>query len=212
MALAATYMLAALSLCAVKAPPQVFFVYSEKAPVIHHNLSAQELGRNWPKTDAAMRAEFPVTGGYTSGKIKADFDMQFAYQAYRGDRFCLWPVTVRVKVSYTPNVFIASDYPEGSCRYKDTKAHEYRHVQADIAALKKYLPALEGAARAETKRMQAPPPLSHARMVETRQAFVDGVQAAISGPLNALDVERKQKQALIDTRQEYQRASRACAR
>ena len=211
MALATTTLLAALSLCAVHAPPQVFFVYSEKAAVIHHDQSTKALGKSWQRPEAIQR-EFPITGGYTNGKVKADFEMQFAYQAYGAGNFCLWPGTVRVHVSYVPDVFIASDYREGGCRYKDTLAHEFRHVHTDIDTLKKYLPALENAARAEARRMEAPPPMSQSRMIRVRQEFIDRVQAAISVPLNKLDAERKEKQALIDTRQEYLRASHACVR
>ena len=212
MALAEGYMLAALSLCAVHAPPQVFFVYSEKSPVIHHELSTRELGKNWPKESAAAHKEFPITGGYTSGKIKADFQMQFAYQAYPQSRFCLWPGQVRVYVTYTPDVFIASEYAEGSCQYKDTVKHEFRHVQADIDTLKEYLPELEAAAKAEARRMEAPPPQTRARMEQSRQDFVNRLQASIADPLERLDAERKKRQALIDTRAEYQRASHACRR
>ncbi len=211
MALVSTYIVAALTLCPVKPPPQVFFVYSEKNAIIHHELSARELGNSWPK-GAAAHQEFPITSGYTSGKVKADFEMQFAYQAYHGDRFCLWPSTVRVYVSYKPDVFIASDYRDGSCRYKDTVTHEFRHVRTDIDTLKKYLPKLESAARAEARQMTGPPPLSRSRMEQSRQEFIDRLQTAISAPLAELDTERKQKQALIDTRQEYLRATHACVR
>ncbi len=212
MSLAKAYVVAALSLCPAKAPPQVFFVYSEKPAVLHHDLSTRQLAKSWEQGDGAAHAEFPVTSGYTNGKIKADFEMQFGYQAYQGGLFCLWPGTVRVFVSYKPDVFIASDYKEGSCRYKDTVTHEFRHVHTDIATLKKYLPALEGAARTEAARMQMPPPLTKARMEKMRQTFIDRLQGAIARPLADLDTERKEKQALIDTRAEYLRASRACVR
>lgn len=157
-------------------------------------------------------AEFPITGGLTRGRINAHYEMSFSFREEAPGQFCLWADTLAVHVEYKPEIFIASNYPEGRCRYKDTLAHEMRHVQMDRDTLKEYLPLLKKTSLAGAAEMLTPEPLAKAALEGRRNAILAALKKRFGKTLDQLNSDRKIRQQTIDTRAEYLRASHACAR
>jgi len=205
------YMLVAAPACAQHAPLVPAFTFTEKSAIIHHDKSTRELSSENIGSRFA-RAEFPITGGKTVGRVAANYEMSFRFQEISPGLSCFWTDAVSVKITYTPNVYIASDYVPGRCRYIDTVKHEMRHVQMDKDVLSEYLPVLKKIANNAANAFGTVGPLTKADIEKQRTIILASFKARLGKVLDQLNADRKIRQATIDTRAEYLRASHACAR
>ncbi|MDE1152929.1 MAG: hypothetical protein PW788_10370 [Micavibrio sp.] len=211
-ALPAVYMLISTALCPQHAPTSLSFTSGEKKPVIEHNRSTRDLKAERGNNNALINAEFPITNGLTRGKISARYEMSFSYQEVTPGKFCFWTEKVSVKMDYTPVVFIASDYPAGSCRYKDTIAHEMRHVRMDRDTLAEYIPRIKQVSLEAARGTNAPAPPGKKAIEGQKSIALARFKKAFDSIMNQLNADRKIRQQSIDTRAEYLRTTHACAR
>lgn len=199
-------------ICPAPPAPAVSVESLLKTPVIRRDKSIKALSEERRGLSAAARAEFPITSGLTRGSITANFRVEMAYRQVARGSYCLWPQSAKVTLSYVPEVFIASDYPQGRCRYEDTLHHELRHVKMDQDIVAQQVPLIREMAAKRMAGMTPPGPLPAATLAKVQAGFVGNMKAALQSYMRDLGALRAQKQATIDTRQEYLRASRACAR
>ena len=181
-----------------------------KTPVILHNKSIKSLSRERP---GGSSPEFPITSGLTRGSISASFRMEMSYRgtAVKG-YYCLWPQSAHVTLTYAPEVFIAQDYPPGRCRYEDTLHHEMRHVKMDQDIVREQIPIIKKMTEAEVSRMVSTTAAPQSDLTKLPNGFVAKMKGILQDYMKQLGKIRAQRQATIDTRAEYLRASHACAR
>lgn len=118
---------------------------------------------------------------------------------------CIAP-QVSVAIVYAPMVvYVAREFPQGTCAYDQILEHEMRHVQV----YREHLPKAEAVVRDALKTaFQAEPlyaPAGYANML-LQQKISDGWLTFIQGELNKVE----ERQALIDTVQEYARMGTIC--
>jgi len=181
-------------------------------PRIRHDKGLKALSAERQGMGGTSRAEFPITSGLTRGSITATFKVQMAYTQVSKGYYCLWPQSARITLAYAPEVFIASDYTPGRCRYEDTLHHEMRHVKMDQDIVHEQAPLIrqQAAARVAALTLGKPIPPSDVRPTQAR--FVKSMKSMLENYMAKLGKTRAARQATIDTRAESLRASRACAR
>lgn len=71
-----------------------------------------------------------ATQGLTSSAHSTGMRAGVVVEEFAKGQFCVNLQSVEVSVGYSepPRVFVASEIPEGSCRYRSTLNHERRHV------------------------------------------------------------------------------------
>lgn len=206
------YILAGLMSCDPQPAAGVNIIFDNIEPVVTHSLNHEDLGRFQTSTKVSHGSnEIMITGGITESRIDTAFQAGFKMLKNPvSGNVCLFLDRVDVNVKYEPIVHIASNYPEGSCRFQTTWLHELQHVNIDLLTIKEYLPYLEKAAADAAAAIPVIGPIDNSAVDSTQKAIADRISAALTGISGHMDDIRGKRQQLIDTRQEYQRLSRAC--
>jgi hypothetical protein len=85
-----------------------------------------------------------ILGVHASG-IRVTYAADFATEPYDSG-YCFWVRSVKVRLSYqAPDIYIAKNYPVGSCQYQAILAHELTHEAVARKVMKLYAPRFDEA-------------------------------------------------------------------
>jgi hypothetical protein len=121
-------------------------------------------------------------------------------------KVCVRP-TIRVDVSISPiNVYVASEYRDDKCKHAAILEHEQKHVAVNNSYVTEVAPKLrEELARALGARV------SYASsMANGEQEIKQTVSSVLGAFMDASERELAERQAAIDTPEEYARVEAAC--
>lgn len=192
--------------------PTVSLVFTPAQPQVTHTLDHQALGQFSVSTQFSHhKNEVFLTGGITESNIRTEYNVSFEQHINPNtNQACLYVDHIELQLKYDPIVHIASNYPQGSCRFKTTWQHELLHVNTDLITLNERKPLLEQAAKQVAQKLTVIGPVDTAALPVQQQAVIDQVGAAVQATFASIDTLRMQRQQLIDTREEYLRLSKAC--
>ena len=127
------------------------------------------------------------------------------------DGFCVWVDSINVSFSYAQmDVYISSNYPEGTCPYQVILNHENQHVAIDQRVLAKYRAIVERALR----KSRAIPTKAHPMSVfsmNNGKAVIDARLNRIVNPILATyKKEITRENGKIDTPANYRRTQALC--
>ena len=198
--------------CPPQQMPMVSIDVVNNPPHYDNSYSSAELGNIPIDTKIAKhKNEVFVTGGLTRGQITTSWETSFAKMLdERSGIACIWLKDIHLTLSYMPNVYIASEHRPGSCRYDVIMEHEIRHVNTDIMTLNEYLPRIQQNVQYAVDTLGVRGPFHDAQTDRIRQDMQDVVSGRLRDTLAEMDAVRRQRQQLIDTRQEYMRLSNLC--
>jgi hypothetical protein len=137
--------LAAASLCPNVGPPQIAVEISRQKPLIHHEISKDELKGIKINTDMPYQMQdlsHVETGGMMRGDIHVNYKV--ATSIVPGNTVetvnmdCVRYDTVTLTLDIAPVIYIAKEYEPGSCWYDEILQHEMGHIDADQTVVEKY--------------------------------------------------------------------------
>ena len=128
----------------VNAPQIGVVIAVEKAVVVHDQSIAQMRST---QMDTAVPYQMKQLGhADRGGMIQNDIKIEYSVQtsevpgntAETINMKCVRYDAVQVRLILKPTIFIAKDYDEKSCWYKETYEHEMSHVDMDRVVMEKY--------------------------------------------------------------------------
>ena len=145
--------------------------------------------------------------GLTRGTATVRFETQVSSYIDASGRWECASPQITVRYGFSPmTVYVAREFPPGSCAYREIHEHEMRHVrayQAHLKAIEKTLADALQARFAGTAPWRGPRGETNARLqAELQERWVPFVKREI----NKVDAA----QALIDTPEEYARVAASC--
>lgn len=102
----------------------------------------------------------------------ADYNIEVAIDDSKngpGSPACMTVKKITMRFFIQPVVHIASEYPKGTCEFKEILKHEKKHVKVTKDWQKKYAPLFERELGSISKKIPAFAPISSAAMVEQRK-------------------------------------------
>lgn len=209
---ASLMVMVALSSCPKKPPPTVALSFTQKPATYDNTRSTEDLSKEEVSTKVARKPhEVFVTGGLTSGKIKAGFRVNFRKMVQpETGAGCLWIDNVEVMVDYDPTVYIAREYAPGTCRYNVVADHEQRHVSTDLISIQEYNVPLRDNMQRTATNIGSVYAANENQMQALQKNIIDQLQNTMNTVMTVAETVRNQRQQKIDTRQEYLRTSRLC--
>ncbi len=185
-------------------------IISAAAPLqIYHNLSTEQI--------TSMRhSRFPSARMHSPGitmaesELKTDYQLEFR-QKPGSSVYQMWTTSVTVVFDYTRmDVYISSQYGEGSCEYNQILAHEKQHVAIDERVLEQYKNKMAYALR-HTRLI---PTLSHPLLVSSPEQGKVILSKRLSGLVrpyfNRYHAAVKAQNAKIDTFANYRKVQARC--
>ena len=172
---------------------------------IHHDLSRAQLGL------LAFHGPSDRILGVTASSLRAGTSTRYGHRPLEGEGVCFWVDGIEVLLRYEAlDIYVASEYPQGSCQYEAILSHEKKH--ADVA--RTYLDDYVQTIRSVLTSLSIPKPRGP-RLVASAAEAEEEIQATIArllGPVIArLRADMQAAQSKIDTPTEYRRVERQCS-
>lgn len=202
--------------CEMKTAPQINVTASGLETVIDDTKSITELDTFKPMiatpspygkgvqthVEGLMHGEINVTGGY-----------MFNTETYAAlNKVCLYVAHVDVKISVDPTIYIAREYPKGSCQYNAVLEHEKKHVRTDREIINKYTNIIVKAVNNTLKKIGYGHGPYDVAQLPALQKQISGIIESVIGQFSAnMNKERQLLQSKVDSLEEYNRVDALCA-
>ena len=183
-------------------PPRVEVALNDPEPTLDLGSGTAALrAEDGAPRDAAHRHL-----GVTTSRVEWQSEMEARVEAASG-RVCARPERVAISLRHVEHsVRIARELPRGGCLFRETEAHERRHVAVNRATLRRAAAEVEAAARAWAG--------SAVGLGATEQSAVaalrDGPRRAIAPAVDAMQAARDAGHREIDRPEEYRRLGSVC--
>ena len=156
--------------------------------------------------DATRRGAAYRHLGVTTSRVEWQSEVEAAIEKSSG-RVCARPERVSITLRHPEHsVRIARELPRGGCLFRETEAHEQRHVSVNRATLRRAAAELEAAARSWAATAVGRGATEQSAMA----ALQAGLRTAIAPALEAMQAARDAQHREIDRPEEYQRLGRVC--
>ncbi len=191
------------ALCEARLQPVEIRVLTElETPPLDLAHSAAEL--------AVLRKQPLKAGEVVVGltQVRQRYDMRWSYQGLRernGARSCIRS-RIEVKLILNQQVYVATEFPPGTCGHDEVLAHEQRHVAANLAQLEKTARFVEESLRAQEGG--APPWMGEPAAL--REAVLERARVSWMAQLEANFHQVDREHAIIDSVEESQRYRQLC--
>ncbi|MBF0393572.1 MAG: hypothetical protein HQL38_12910 [Alphaproteobacteria bacterium] len=168
-----------------------------------HDLGKQGIERLQNKTNGS------ATPGTTVGLTVAAYGYRLSMGAKAWRRsdgaWCQWISNLRVEVSIPEQtVYVAREYPAGSCEYGAVIEHENEHVRLNESILRNFGAQLGRPLRAAVDRMN---PIVAS---ENSSEIPRPLKTTLERLMRDLEADRARANAAIDTEQNYRATSTRC--
>ncbi len=150
-------------------------------------------------------------GGLMKGGISMTQTMRFNTITHKGLRqSCLFYETVTVDLKIEPNIYIAREYPPGSCKHNAIKGHELKHINEDRLIVNKYANIIGQILKAEIDKQSLYGPVSVAQEQQISQIMRARMENILRMVNQKMEIERRTRQQEIDNMKEYERVNNLC--
>jgi hypothetical protein len=143
-------------------------------------------------------------------EVKTDYQFEFSHRpgtpVYR-----LWATSVTVVFDYIQmDVFVSSQYGEGSCEYNQILTHEKQHVSIDERELEKYKNRMEAALKHSRLIPSRSHPLVARSAAQGKALLAKRILGIVNPYFKQYHQAVKTENAKIDTMANYRRVQARC--
>lgn len=151
--------------------------------------------------------------GLTSTEYSLKKNLSVSFSQSPGDeRVCVWLDSLNIDFSYSKlDVYVAREYPAGTCPYAELLSHEGQHVAAYRQIHEEYIDKLKEAFQEASELPTQAKPI-WAENKNQGEALVKRLADETAAPVMArLKEELAQRQAALDTPENYRQLQARCA-
>lgn len=150
--------------------------------------------------------------GLMSGAIQVKHQVSFIHETYdQLGQGCLYLKEVDVKIHIDPTIFIAREYPKGSCMHSAVLTHERKHVREDQLIVNKYANIIgKAVARVVNSQGSGFGPYETARLPFVQQNIQNSLNKVVVKYTDKMNHERQKRQQAIDSLEEYESIGARC--
>lgn len=150
-------------------------------------------------------------GGLMQGGIELKESMRFNTLTHnRLKQICYWYDSIVISLHIRPTIFIASEFPQGTCKHDAIKAHEMKHISTDREIVNKYAKLIGEGVKKEMDRQSIYGPYNESRKAEIEAFMKARLENILKYYSKIMDDERHRRQQAIDNLNEYESVNRAC--
>lgn len=148
--------------------------------------------------------------GLHHGRIALSAKTSVGWQTYRGPSAsvgCMYYDSVEIRINLSPVIYIAKEFPKGSCAYKAVLEHEKKHARVDRFIANKYAQRIGHDVRSAVNEMGAAGPYPESQMKTLQNKMVGYVRSTVDSLDLLMSEEQARLQQQVDSLQEYQHVS-----
>ncbi len=200
--------------CQMKVQPEISVVAKGLDRGIDHTKSIRQLNAFKPSVGPSPYGADAQTylQGVARGGVSTTGQYQFGHETHtKLGQSCLYVNKVEIVITLDSAIYIASDYPKGTCHYNAVLEHEKKHVAVDRELVNKYSNIIVRAVNNTLKTIgyaQGPFPAAQLPAVQSK---IDSYLSQIIGAYGQnFAAERQKLQGQVDTLAEYNRVHAKC--
>ncbi len=196
---------------------------SVQSPQIHVKTSTDQVRYDFSRSEKDLnnfsvdtvnpygKSVITDVGGLMQGGISASQSMRYGTMTNNASReICYWYTNIDVMLHINPTIFIAREFPQGSCKHNAILAHEQQHVMIDREIVNKYAKIIGDALNNEVRKKSVFGPLPLSRQGELEAYLKSNMQNILTVYTQKMNDERKQRQQAFDNLKEYERVNHMC--
>ena len=153
-----------------------------------------------------------IVKGLHSGKIQFRTEFQVAWkQNQRNGRMCMFYKQVNVHFHVDPTIYITNDHLPGSCQHDAIHEHEMKHLMTDREVINDYSLWIGEAIHNDFVRNgYIWGPIYENQKDSTMDEMKTSLNDVVRPLIQEMTADRRERQAAIDTIEEYERVAAAC--
>lgn len=153
-----------------------------------------------------------ITQAFMKGGVSIAANVSFkAVQSKFEGYVCVWYDEINVEIKVDPTIVMAKEIYHDPCMRKAVIEHELKHVKVDRLVLNKYSKSIGNRLMNDIKsRGFTAGPLAIDRIEEVKEKMSHVVRQIIDLEDQKMDIERRERQLQVDTRDEYDRVDDQC--
>jgi hypothetical protein len=166
--------------------------------------------RRHGSADASARMSGRRIHGLTHSSLSYQMKASFEMRGLPDGTWCLWPRSTVAELGYSDTtVYVARDYPAGTCAFEAVLAHEAEHVAINAAVVDAHAPRLRAALKTLSRQGFPLAGRTPASLKARAQDMLDGGFRDALGPLLS---DRTRRNSDIDTEPSYRALNARCER
>lgn len=150
-------------------------------------------------------------GGLMQGGIELTEAMRFKTLTHNGlKQICYWFESVVITLHIRPTIFIAREFPQGTCKHNAIREHELKHINVDREIVNKYANLIGEAVRSDLSKQAVFGPYKVSQGPEVEAYLKTRLENILKYYSKLMDDERRRRQQVIDSLSEYERINNMC--
>jgi hypothetical protein len=153
-----------------------------------------------------------IVSGLMSGSIQTKSQVEFMHEKYEHlDRGCVYLKAANVTISIDPTIYVANEYPKGSCYHNAVLNHERKHVREDQLIVNKYVGRIGRALKDMIDSQNAAfGPYRIDQMDQVQINIQNSINKVVKRFNDDMNQERRRRQQAIDNIEEYESIGARC--
>jgi hypothetical protein len=193
-------------------------------PVIHINPTTAEIEYDFTQTEETLtkvKTGSPspyglgvdtITRGLRHDKPQMNYTISYGTaQERRTNNICMWYKEINVDIQLRPKIYIAENNARGDCG-KFILKHERKHVAADRIVMNEYSQKMGIRIQEAVNKMGAVGPFDGKNMESIKRQMTQRIKGIIEEETEIMKLRMKERQATIDTLEEYEEGDVICSR
>lgn len=149
--------------------------------------------------------------GLMRGAIALETQSAVAWQHSRAtDENCYWFDNITLLLKLNPTIYIAREIPATTCLYREVLAHEHKHYNTDLRVAQDYQNLFRVELQKFVSQMGVIGPFVSSTVPNPKDQMMQRLEQMVSALNDKMKFDRISRQALIDTREEYERVASTC--
>ena len=191
--------------CKADAPTKINILPGTDNIKYDHSLNVMQLSSKHTDTDSPYdNSVVQHTLGLMSGSIGLSAKSEIGF-IRKGKKQCLYFKEIQVNIHVSPTIYIANDYKRNGCMYKEIKEHELKHVKVDRKVINKYSNKVGHKILEIIDEMPVVGVIHKKDSEIAAERMRNYVKEKILYINNQMLDERKRRQNMVDSLEEYQR-------
>lgn len=175
-------------------------------------LSINQLNTYRPNTTLSTREARGDILGLHSGDIGWSFSPEFEVIPQRTrSGVCIQIRKMDLTMHLLETIYVASEYPRGTCEFRAVLEHEFKHAQVDRQLLRRWEPRVIRAALAVLREAGTIYVETERQIKSEINRLMELIKMRLNEEMNVLSIQRDRYQDLVDTPSEYRRVHNQCA-
>ena len=197
--------------CPAATVPTIEFVLNKQPIQLDFRRGINQLGSVEIDSPTVYKPDESHVGGLTATDMSVSNSVEYEFLESQWNKsVCLRINKIALTLDMSQTVFVATDFPQGTCAHNAILEHEQKHVAVDDTVVAEFQAVYASELNRYVQNIGFIGPVQSSIAEQTKQKLLKEVTAITDGVTQKMFAEWRERQKAVDTKQEYERVSALC--